>query len=81
MQLNFGHGKSLVPEDFELSVITGNDDGSDLPRDIIAILQTPAAESQRGAAGRTVAALRGSCGGIAARCGSTSRISRNGSPR
>jgi hypothetical protein len=39
-QLNFGHGKNLVPGHFELSVITGTDDGSDLPPAIIAILET-----------------------------------------
>lgn len=39
-QLNFGHGGNLVPQYFELFAITGNDDGSDLPPEIIAILGT-----------------------------------------
>jgi len=43
-QLVFGHGKSLVPGHFELFVITGNDDDSDLPAPIIASLTTPAPE-------------------------------------
>lgn len=42
-QLNFGHGKSLVPQHIELFVITGRDDDSDLPPDIIGILTTPVA--------------------------------------
>lgn len=41
-QLNFGHGGGLVPQYFELFAITGHDDGSDLPPDIIAIIDTPA---------------------------------------
>lgn len=43
-QLNFGHGGSLVPQYFELFVITGHDDDSDLPQEIIAIIQTPSSE-------------------------------------
>ena len=49
-QLVFGHGKSLVPGHFELFVITGNDDDSDLPPEIISTLETP--EPQRSAAQR-----------------------------
>jgi hypothetical protein len=37
-QLNFGHGNSLVATRFEILAMTGADDGSDLPPDIIAIL-------------------------------------------
>lgn len=44
-QLVFGHGKSLVPGHFELFVITGTDDDSDLPPEIISVLETP--ETQR----------------------------------
>jgi len=38
-QLNFGHGNRLVAARFELLAITGADDGSPLPADIIAIIQ------------------------------------------
>lgn len=44
-QLVFGHGKSLIPGHFEIFVITGEDGDSDLPADIIAILDT--AEAKR----------------------------------
>ncbi len=44
-QLVFGHGKSLVPGHFEFFVITGQDDDSDLPAGIIALLTTE--ESKR----------------------------------
>ncbi|MDZ4851156.1 MAG: DUF1553 domain-containing protein [Pirellulaceae bacterium] len=40
IQLNFGNGKNLVPELVELQVITGNDDGTDLPSSIVSILTT-----------------------------------------
>lgn len=38
-QLVFGHGRSLVPQHLELSILTGNDNDSDLPANIIAILE------------------------------------------
>jgi hypothetical protein len=41
MQLNFGHGKSLVPEHFELFVVTGTDDDSDLPPAVLDALAVP----------------------------------------
>ena len=41
VQLNFGNGKSLTPELVEFQVITGNDDGTDLPLDIVTTLETP----------------------------------------
>ncbi len=44
-QLVFGHGKSLIPGHFEIFVITGEDDDSALPADILAILGT--AEAKR----------------------------------
>ncbi len=47
VQLNFGHGNNLVPQHVELFVITGNDDDSDLPPDIISIFARP--EAQRSA--------------------------------
>jgi len=47
-QLVFGHGKSLVPGHFEFFVITGQDDDSDLPAGIIALLETE--EAKRNAA-------------------------------
>jgi hypothetical protein len=30
VQLNFGHGRGLIPQRIDLYVVTGNDDGSDL---------------------------------------------------
>jgi hypothetical protein len=44
-QLNFGFGKSLVPGLIELFVITGTDDGTNLPPDIVTALES--AEGQR----------------------------------
>jgi hypothetical protein len=44
VQLNFGHGRSLVAARMEILTLTGNDDGSRLPADVIAILQTSADE-------------------------------------
>ncbi len=38
VQLNFGSGRSLVPELVELQVITGTDDGTELPTEIVSIL-------------------------------------------
>ena len=39
VQLNFGNGRSLVAKSIELQVITGADDDTDLPSDILAILK------------------------------------------
>ena len=44
VQLNFGHGQSLVPGLVELFAVTGIDDGTDLPPEIVAVLGTPAAQ-------------------------------------
>ncbi|HWA99197.1 MAG TPA: PSD1 and planctomycete cytochrome C domain-containing protein [Pirellulales bacterium] len=44
VQLNFGHGKSLVAAQFAIFALTGHDDGSPLPADMIAIVQTSPAE-------------------------------------
>jgi hypothetical protein len=44
VQLNFGHGQSLVAARFEVLAMTGNDDGSPLPWDIIEIVKRPAAQ-------------------------------------
>lgn len=41
VQLNFGIGKKLVGSKMEIDVITGNDDGSTLPPEIISIIETP----------------------------------------
>jgi hypothetical protein len=50
VQLNFGHGKNLVAARFEIFAMTGSDDGSPLPADIIDIIQnTQAAGSPAGA--------------------------------
>ncbi len=38
-QLNFGYGRQLVAAKFEIFAVTGADDGSPLPKDIIAIIQ------------------------------------------
>ncbi len=47
-QLNFGHGNSLVAARFEILAVTGADDGSPLPADIIAIVQKPIPERTNG---------------------------------
>lgn len=39
VQLNFGNGRSLIPQLIELQVVTGHDDGTDLPKNILAILE------------------------------------------
>jgi hypothetical protein len=44
VQLNFGHGDNLIASHFEFQVMTGADDGSDLPPDIIAIIEKPITE-------------------------------------
>lgn len=44
VQLNFGHGRKLVGTQFEFQALTGNDDGSTLPEDILAILKVPASD-------------------------------------
>lgn len=44
VQLNFGHGKGLIPGQIELSVITGHDDDSDLPPAILETLAIPTAK-------------------------------------
>ena len=41
VQLNFGAGRALMPELVEVFVVTGTDDGTDLPADIVAALQMP----------------------------------------
>ena len=41
VQLNFGHGKQLVAGKIEIDVITGVDDGSNLPLEVIATIETP----------------------------------------
>jgi len=42
VQLNFGHGRELVAGRFEFLAMTGTDDGSPLPTEIIAAIETPA---------------------------------------
>src|SRR5205823_14052987 len=39
VQVNFGHGRSLVAARFEILALTGGDDGSPLPTDVIDIVQ------------------------------------------
>jgi hypothetical protein len=41
VQLNFGRGNGLIPARFEILAMTGLDDGSSLPAEMIDILQTP----------------------------------------
>jgi hypothetical protein len=41
VQLNFGHGRSLIATRFEFLAITGEDDGSELPADLISMLAKP----------------------------------------
>jgi hypothetical protein len=45
VQLNFGAGQGLIPGLIELLVVTGTDDGTDLPPDIVEALDIP--EGQR----------------------------------
>src|SRR5207247_3537749 len=42
VQVNFGHGRSLVAARFEVLALTGIDDGSTLPNDVIGIVQKKA---------------------------------------
>ncbi|MBL9211245.1 MAG: DUF1553 domain-containing protein, partial [Opitutaceae bacterium] len=44
VQLNFGNGREQVPQLFELQVLTGVDDGTDLPDEIVAALGVPPGE-------------------------------------
>ncbi|MES2693959.1 MAG: DUF1553 domain-containing protein, partial [Verrucomicrobiota bacterium] len=44
VQLNFGFGRGLLPGLFQIYFITGTDDGTDLPAEIVAALKTPDAE-------------------------------------
>lgn len=41
VQLNFGHGQKLLPRRVTIFALTGEDDDSTLPPDLIAILKTP----------------------------------------
>ena len=53
IQLNFGHVDSTVAARFEFLAMTGADDGSDLPKEIIEIIETPLVarpESSKGVA-------------------------------
>ena len=43
VQLNFGNGRNLVAELIELQVITGMDDGTDLPSEILEVIERPIA--------------------------------------
>jgi hypothetical protein len=44
VQLNFGNGRSQVASRFEVLAMTGTDDGSELPAEIIDIVTKPAGE-------------------------------------
>ncbi|MEY4938690.1 MAG: hypothetical protein RIQ93_425 [Verrucomicrobiota bacterium] len=41
VQLNFSSGKNLVPGLIEVLAVTGNDDGTDLPAEILGAIETP----------------------------------------
>jgi hypothetical protein len=41
VQINFGHGNNLIAARFEILAMTGVDDGSTLPQEIIDIIQPP----------------------------------------
>ncbi|MCX6956700.1 MAG: DUF1553 domain-containing protein, partial [Verrucomicrobia bacterium] len=43
-QLNFGAGRAMIAGLIEVCVITGTDDGTDLPADVVAALQTSSAQ-------------------------------------
>ena len=43
-QLNFGAGRAMIAGLIEVNVITGADDGTDLPAEVIAALAVPAAQ-------------------------------------
>jgi hypothetical protein len=43
VQLNFGHGRSLIPQLMEIQAITGTDDGTDLSEEILELLRVPSA--------------------------------------
>ena len=49
VQLNFGAGRQLMPELIEIFVMTGTDDGTDLPEAAVAALGTPDARQDRAA--------------------------------
>jgi Protein of unknown function (DUF1553)/Protein of unknown function (DUF1549)/Planctomycete cytochrome C len=40
VQLNFGNGRSLIPELVEIQVITGNDDDTDIPKDVLVAIES-----------------------------------------
>ena len=51
VQLNFGAGRVMIPGLIEICALTGHDDGTDLPAEIVAALQTkPAARTPAQAA-------------------------------
>jgi hypothetical protein len=45
VQLNFGHGRNLIGARFEILAMTGTDDGSTLPQEIIDIIQNTSSDS------------------------------------
>jgi len=47
VQLNFGNGQSLLPELVELQVITGTDDGTDLPSEIVTAIDTASGDRSK----------------------------------
>jgi hypothetical protein len=44
VQLNFGSGKAYIPGLIEVCAITGTDDGTDLPAEIVTLLNTSASQ-------------------------------------
>jgi hypothetical protein len=51
VQLNFGHGRNLIGARFEILAMTGTDDGSSLPPDIIEIIEHTKGQTAPGSAG------------------------------
>jgi hypothetical protein len=45
IQLNFGHGRSLVAKRFDVHAMIGTDDGTNLPTPIVELLQKPQREA------------------------------------
>jgi len=61
VQVNFGNGKGLIAGHLEFFAVTGTDDGTELPADVLATIGTPPA--QRSA--ETVARLWAHCATVA----------------
>jgi hypothetical protein len=63
VQLNFGHGRNLIGARFEILAMTGTDDGSSLPPDVIAIVDSPSAPAAPAGTQQPATPDAGSAGG------------------